>query len=139
MIGAFDHANGVSLACGEIQGDVATVVDVGPIELRCSGHGGEDSFGDSARDGGHGRDETTIAIWGYRASHDASNGAAGRKRILGHAGAQEGQLGAQFIEDGDEALRGSFVGAMNLGEIGSIGVDDQVDGAIAQMKTAAVW
>src|ERR1700687_3023325 len=131
------HADGVALASGKMQGDVAPIVDVGAIESRCFGHGGKNGFGDGPSDGSHWSDETAVAIRRDRVGHVLGNWAGWQGRNGSGTTAQKRQFCAEFIEDGDESLRCRFIGAPNF-IWRRVCINDQVDGAIVQVKSMPI-
>src|ERR1700757_4115270 len=108
MFGTFDHADGVTLTRGEMQGDVAAVVNVSAMESRRLDHGGENSFGDGASHRGHRCDVATMTISRNSLGHSPGDGASRHWRGLTDGTAQKRQLLAEFIENSNESRGGRF-------------------------------
>ncbi len=134
---ALDHADCKTFSGGEMQGDVAAVVNVGAGEPGCRRHSVQDFFRHGAGNRGHWSDESSFAVGRNRGLH-ASRDDAHCRRYAGVRGlSQSCEFATEFIENMDEAVRGCAVGNVYLIRLSEC-FDDQVDRPVVKMKTAAV-
>ena len=56
------HRSGKRGAGGKMQGDIAAIVHIGPLERRFGRHRSQDFIGNRARDSGHRRDDLERAV-----------------------------------------------------------------------------
>ena len=131
------QADGELLATGQMQRDVAAIVDVGAIEPCRGQHRAENFFRDAARHRRHRRDEVIGSKRRDRRMHAARDDAFQRasNRIGGLS--QFNQLLAEFIEQAGEAPRRSLVGGAHLA-FAALRLDDQIDRTVLQMQPLAV-
>ena len=133
-VGTIDQSDAVARARRQMEGDVAAIVDEGAVEFRRRRHGREDFLGDGARHRRHRRDEAGTGV-GERCPPHAAGDVAGRE--FRRRPAQQGKLGAQFIEDGREAAAGRGK-CKRPGIAPTLGADDEVDGPVVKMEPAAI-
>ncbi len=136
MVRPVHQPDGELLAAGQMQRDIAAIVDVGTIEPRCSQHRTQDFLRDAARHRRHRRDEMIDGERRHRCMHAARDDAV--QRVSSRVGGlpKLGQLFTEFIEQTGEALRRSLMGGTYVCSR-TAGLDDQIDRAILQMQPLA--
>ena len=93
---------------------------------------------DCARHGRHRRDESPLAV-GRNCRHHSSRDDTRRQRAVCSRGlSQKREFAAEFVEHVDEALGGRAISSVDLIRLAE-GFDDQVDGAVVKMKSAAIF
>jgi hypothetical protein len=126
-----DEADAQAFARGEMQRDVAAVVDVG---LGHAGaHGVDDLVGHRAGHRRHRRDES-LAEWPAGGAHSTRNGAGESGRLL-HRPSERRQLGDELLEDGLEPAPAALDGRDRTA---AERLDDEVDGPVLEMPPALV-
>jgi len=129
--------DGEVLAAGQMQRDVAAIVDIGAIELGCAQHGDENFFCDGTGHRRHRRDEMIGGIGRDCRVHAAGNHPfqAALRRIGGPT--QRRQLFAEFIEQAGKTPRCGVIGRANLRRL-PFGLNDQINWTVLQMQPLAV-
>ena len=102
------------LAVGQMQRDVAAIIDIGAVEPRRRQHRAEDFLGHAARDRRHRRDEAIGGKRRDRGMHAARDDAFQRavRRIGGLA--QLGKFLAELIEQAGETPRRGIIGRAHI-------------------------
>ncbi len=137
MVRPVHQSDGEPFGTGQMQGDVAAIVDVGAIEPRRIKHGSENFFRDAAGDRGHRRDEMLGRKWRYRRMHAARDDATERAASRIGSLSKLDQLFAEFIEQTVKTPRRSLVGGAHL-TFTPLRLDDQIDRTVLQMQPLAV-
>ena len=123
------------LAGGQINGNVAAVVDVGLVQAAARHQRRQDLVGDGAGHRRHGRDENPLVGQDgadHAPRHRPRDGTGGADR-----GAEKGQFTHKLAEDRPEPRPRLLVGAADLVPIPE-SLDHQVDGTVLKMVAAPV-
>ncbi len=131
------QADGELLAAGQMQRDVAAIVDIGAVERCGAEHGGKNFLGDAAGHRRHRRDEFCRGKRRHRRMHAPRDNALQRTAHRIGRLAQLGQLLAEFIEQAGEAPGRGVIGRANI-RLGPLRLHDQIDRAVLQMQPLAV-
>ena len=106
--------DGELLAAGQMQRDVAAIVDVGAIEPRRAEHRAENFFRDAAGHRRHRRDEMIGRKRRHRRMHAARDDTLQRAPSRIGSPSKFDQFRAEFIEQAGEAPRRGLVGGAHL-------------------------
>ena len=131
------QADGELLAVGQMQRDVAAIIDISTIERRRAQHGAENLFGDGAGHRRHRRDEMIGGKRRDRRMHAARDHAFQRATRRSGRLAQFDQFLAEFVEQAGETPRRCFIGGAHI-RLAAFRFDDQVDRTVLQMQPLAV-
>ena len=134
-VDAGDDTDLEAAARGQMDGDVAAVVDIGALQPAPSGHRRQHMVGHRPRHRGHRRHEL-----GQMRQHGRQHAPRHRppQRQIGRGrSSQRREFRDQLGQDASEAVQGLAVGRRYL--VGRTeGLEHEVDGAVLQMQPAAV-
>jgi len=134
---AFDHADGVEESVGQVEGDIATIVDVSAIQRRSLEHRLQDGLGDGAGNCGHRSDKEVVAVRKDGVKHALRDGATGTRRIVTDTATKEREFRAQLIENRDKAACRGFIRKSDILPR-AIRIDDQVYRSVLEMQPTAI-
>ncbi len=137
LIRSVHHTDRKLLPLGQMQRDVAAIVDVSALKRRCIQHRAQNLFGHGTGNGGHRGDEMLGGEWRHRIMHAACDDTPQQApRRVGWL-AQCRQFFAELIQQTGEAPGGGLIGGADIDLI-ALCFDDQVDRTVLQMQSLAV-
>ncbi len=125
------------LALAEMQGDVAAIVDIGPIERRCIQHCAENLLRHTAGNCRHRRNETISGIRRDRSVHATRHDALQRCPLRSAAARSSGSSAQSSSRSPVNRSRRSLIGRAHCVG-GSPRLDDQINRSILQMQPPAI-